>query len=256
MAGSASLSLSSATENTATIQYSASGFSLPSGSTGSWSGGRPTDSKTDISYKDISYSWSFGASGRTGSYTSGGLTAGSSNQIFATVTVSCTRVVTNYTQNYTREWIDEVTDDEGKVVTPGHWGSWQASGGVSSSSSQSSYSLGSASASLTVYTKPSTFAWGAGVAKGQTIQQSSGLSASKWNELVTKTEQRRNWINQSGTASYSTLKVKSGDLVTASLYNRMAQACDCSTRVSNDQDKNDSIIYASVFQDLANAVNN
>lgn len=246
----ASLRLTSYTNagsTSATASYSVSGYSLPSGGTTDWSGDAPsggtwTQTRVTTEYRDLSYSWSFGETGSSGTHTFYGLTAGSSNYLSGTVTISCqTR------QNIERRscsWIDGTPATETSPGTPGHWGSW--SSGTTSEGSWSNHSLGSESVSLTVYTKPSSFSWSGNVNSGQTIQLN--LSSSDWNTLCTKAAQRRNWINQSSGASVNAT-VSSGEIISAGKYNTLATALGVSNVSQGD------VIRASHFTALSSAVN-
>lgn len=242
MAGSVLLSLSSYTNvsrNSATISCSAWDWVYPSDhNTTTETGDDANGSKTTISYSNTVWSWSFNDGGRSSSkeptHTFTGLTAGKANTCRGTLSARCTRTVTR------TSW---KTDSEGKKTITGP------------TSNSTSYNLGSASDSIIVYTKPAAFYWGAGVSQGSTIQISNALTAASWNTLVTRVEERVNWINQKSGTSYSSAKVSSGDLVTAATYNVLARALGVSTVVAHTKNTTGTLITASVFIALQTAVN-
>lgn len=242
MAGSVALSLSSYTNvgrDSAKISCSAWDWVYPSDhNTTTETGDDANGSKTTISYSNTVWSWSFSDGGRSSSkeptHTFTGLTAGKANTCRGTLSARCTRTVTR------TSWR---TDSEGKKTTTGP------------TSNSTSYNLGSASDSITVYTKPAAFYWGAGVSQGSTIQASNALTAASWNTLVTRVEERANWINQKSGASYSSAKVNPGDLVTAAVYNVLARALGVSTVTAHTKNTTGTLITASVFIALQTAVN-
>lgn len=241
MAGSVSLSLSSYTnvdQNSAKISCSAWGWVYPSDAGTKTTGDDANGSKTVTSYSNTVWSWSFSDGGRSSSkeltHTFTGLTAGKANTCKGTLSAKCTKKVTK------TSWS---TDKEGKKTT------------VGPTTTTVTYDLGSASDSVTVYTKPAAFYWGAGVAKDSTIQASNALTAASWNTLVTRVEERANWINQKSGASYSSAKVSSGDLVTAAVYNVLARTLGVSTVTAHTKNTTGTLITASVFIALQTAVN-
>lgn len=257
---------SSVTRTTASVQYSVTGYSLPSDETTKWSdtalatGATWTQIRTVTKYSNIKYKWDFGSTTASGTYNFS-ITAGQAKQISAKVTITCTKTVTRQTRTNTREYI-EGTPAEGtpgeegyKPATPGKWGNWQGWSSPSDlSSSTSTHTIASnvSTNTITVYGRPLEFSWGSGVATDKTIQVSAGLSATKWNTLVERTEQRTNWKNQSGGANYSTAEVSSGNLVRASTYNILANALGVSTVTGGS---GGTIITAQVFINLQTAVN-
>ena len=96
---------------------------------------------------------------------------------------------------------------------------------------------------------------GSGVATDKTIQVSGGLSANKWNTLVARVKQRKNWENQSGGANYSDAEVSSGELVTAAKYNILARALGVSQVTAHTDRTTGTLITADVFIALQTAVN-
>lgn len=253
------------TRTTASVDYSVSGYSLPSNDTTAWSGSAPssggtwTQTRTVTTYKNIEYEWDFGSTRASGTHDFS-ISAGQAKSISASVEVTCTRTITRQSRTNTREWIEGTPaqgtpGQEGYVpATPGKWGSWQGwSDASDTSSSSTTYTIANVSTNtITVYGRPSEFSWGSGVATDMTIEASSGLTASKWNTLVTRTEQHTNWKNQSGGANYSSAEVSSGDLVSASVYNVLANALGVNTVTGGS---NGTIITAQVFINLQTAVN-
>ena len=160
-----------------------------------------------------------------------------------------------YTRTRTRTKTTE-KDDKGNTTTKyGEWSDWSESGPRTTYSSASSKNLGSASDTLVFYTKPAEFSWGSGVDTDKTIQVSGGLSASKWNTLVARVEQRKNWENQSGGADYSDAEASSGELVTAAKYNILAKALSVSKVTAHTDRTTGTLITADVFIALQTAVN-
>lgn len=95
-------------------------------------------------------------------------------------------------------------------------------------------------------TKPAQFNWGSGIASKQTIQ----LSATKWNQLVERTEQLVDWENQQTTTNYSYAKVNSKEIISAYKYNIIATVLGVSNVKTGD------LITAQAFIALQNAFNN
>lgn len=256
------------TRTTASIDYNVSGYSLPSSNTTAWNGSAPssgstwTQTRTVTTYKNIKYEWSFGSTKASGTHNFN-ISAGQAKSISASVKVTCTKTVTKQSRTNTREWIEGTPasgtpGQEGYVpATPGKWGSWQGWSSASDiSSSTSTYTIANVSTNtITVYGQPSQFSWGNGVASGNIIQVSIGLSASKWNTLVERTEQRTNWKNQSGGTDYSDAEVSSGELITAVKYNILAKALSVSQVIAHTKNTTGTLITASVFIALQTAVN-
>ena len=274
---SASLTFVSASRSSVRIRYDGSGWYIPANEPeqrSGWSTTTSTDTRQvqqktvtqvvyDASGCTTTWHWSFsGGSGgssseKTGTISIGGMNAGSKGSV--TGRLSATRSAKKITKKYTRSRTRSKTttkDEQGNEhTTYGEWSDWHESGPTTSTSSASSKNLGSASDTLVFYTKPAEFSWGSGVATDKTIQVSDGLSASKWNILVTRVEQRKNWENQSGGADYSDAKVSSGGLVTAAVYNILARALGVSTVTAHTKNTTGTLITASVFIALQTAVN-
>lgn len=274
---SASLTFVSASRSSVRIRYDGSGWYIPANEpeqSSGWSTTTSTDTRQvqqktvtqvvyDVAGCTTTWHWSFsGGSGgssseKTGTISIGGMNAGSKGSV--TGRLSATRSAKKITKKYTRSRTRSKTttkDEQGNEhTTYGEWSDWHESGPTTSTSSASSKNLGSASDTLVFYTKPAEFSWGSGVATDKTIQVSDGLSASKWNILVTRVEQRKNWENQSGGADYSDAEVSSGDLVTAAVYNILARALGVSTVIAHTKNTTGTLITASVFIALQTAVN-
>lgn len=274
---SASLTFVSANRSSVRISYDGSGWYIPANESkqdSGWSTTTSTDTRQvqqktvtqvvyDASGCTTTWHWSFsGGNGgsssvKTGTITISGMTAGSRGSV--TGKLSATRSAKKITEKYTRSRSRSKTttkDEQGNEhTTYGDWSDWSESGPTTSTSSASSKDLGSASDTLVFYTQPAEFSWGNGVATDKTIQVSDGLSASKWNTLVTRTEQRDNWKEQSGGADYSDAEVSSGELVTAAKYNILAKALSVSQVTAHTDKTTGTLITANVFIALQTAVN-
>lgn len=241
MAGSVSLKLSSYTNvgrDRAIISCTTGEWPYPNDAGTTTKGNDDNGSKTVISYSNRVWNWSFSdgstASTQNPTHTFTGLTAGKANICDARLSVTCTKTVTQ------TSWS---TDNEGKKTTTGP------------TTTTTIQSLGSDSDSITVYTKPTAFYWGAGVSQDSTIQTSNALSAASWNTLVTRVEERTNWINQENGANYSNAEVESNDLITAAAYNVLARALGVSTVTAHTKNTTGTLITARVFIALQTAVN-
>jgi hypothetical protein len=116
------------------------------------SGGGDDDSTKTV-YSDIKYAWSFSPDKGTFSSSSGNrsfskLTAGAKNTLTAEIKVTCTKT------SSTRTWIEsseKKTDENGQEieVDTSHWSEW--------SSTSETYTIGTGSASIDVYTRPGDF---------------------------------------------------------------------------------------------------
>lgn len=274
---SASLTFRSADRSSVTFDYGGTGWHIPANETpreSSWSTTSSSETRqvqqktiTQIVYDasgcTTTWHWTFrGGNGgsssvKEGSKTISGMNSGAKGTV--TGTLSATRSAKQkkevYTRTRTRTKTTEKDDQGNTTTTYGDWSDWSESGPTTTYSSASSKSLGSASDSLTFYTQPAEFSWGAGVAQGETIQVSNSLTASSWNTLVTRTEQRKNWENQSGGADYSSAKASSGELVTASKYNILAKALGVSQVKAHTDKVTGTLITADVFIALQTAVN-
>ena len=263
---SASLTFVSASRSSVRIRYDGSGWYIPANEpeqSSGWSTTTSTDTRQvqqktvtqvvyDVAGCTTTWHWSFsGGSGgssseKTGTISIGGMNAGSKGSV--TGRLSATRSAKKITKKYTRSRTRSKTttkDEQGNEhTTYGEWSDWHESGPTTSTSSASSKN-----------TKPAEFSWGSGVATDKTIQVSDGLSASKWNILVTRVEQRKNWENQSDGAAYSDAEVSSGDLVTAAVYNILARALGVSTVTAHTKNTTGTLITASIFIALQTAVN-
>ena len=242
---SASLTFKSASRSSVRFSYDGRGWNIPANEpehSSGWSTITSTDTRQvqqktvtqvvyDVTGCTTTWHWSFsGGNGGSSSVKTG----------------TCTRTRTKTTEK----------DDKGNTTTKyGEWSDWSESGPRTTYSSASSKNLGSASDTLVFYTKPAEFSWGSGVDTDKTIQVSGGLSASKWNTLVARVEQRKNWENQSGGADYSDAEASSGELVTAAKYNILARALGVSQVTAHTDRTTGTLITASVFIALQTAVN-
>ena len=274
---SASLTFDGASRSSVRIRYGGSGWYVPANEpehSSGWSTTTSTDTRQvqqktvtqvvyDVAGCTTTWHWSFsGGSGgssseKTGTISIGGMNAGSKGSV--TGRLSATRSAKKITKKYTRSRTRSKTttkDEQGKEhTTYGEWSDWHESGPTTSTSSASSKNLGSASDTLVFYTQPAEFSWGSGVDTDKTIQISGGLSASKWNILVARVEQRKNWENQSGGADYSAAEASSGELVTAAKYNILARALGISQVTAHTDKITGTLITAGVFIALQTAVN-
>lgn len=249
MAGSAKLSKPSANSirsNSATVQCSATGWALPTKTTEK-SGDSKNGSETVTEYKDLKYSWSFSpgggsASSASTSHTFSGLNAGSSATLSGTVKVSCTKTVTKKT--WTTKPVPTGDKDENGNPIMKEERTEETEGPTAST-----HSIGTASDSVTVYTKPNSWSWSA-IGSGKIIQHT--LYAYEWNDLIEQCRKYKQWENQSSSVNVNVPQVRSGDLITASLYNAMASACGISKSVNGGREG--TIISADLFIALANAV--
>lgn len=263
---SASLTFVSASRSSVRIKYDGSGWYIPANESehsSGWSTITSTDTRQvqqktvtqvvyDVAGCTTTWHWSFsGGNGgsssvKTGTITIGGMTAGSRGSV--TGRLSATRSAKQKKEVYTRTRTRTNTKY-------GEWSDWNESGPRTTYSSASSKNLGSASDTLVFYTKPAEFSWGSGVATDKIIQVSGGLSANKWNTLVARVKQRKNWENQSGGANYSDAEVSSGELVTAAKYNILARALGVSQVTAHTDRTTGTLITADVFIALQTAVN-
>lgn len=249
-------SYSDVQRTTANVHYSASGYSLPGGSTGDWSGSEPssgttwTQSRSVSETRDLSYSWNFGEYDSSGTHTFSNLTSGAQQTISGTVTVSYQYRSGSQIRSCSREWVI-VPDEKGEPSSASHWGPW--SGWSTDNPSYGNWQtieLDRDSDSITVYTRPAEFTWTySNLVANQTIQV-GGLSARDWNRLATAAAQKDNWVAQSRVANYST-SISGGDLITEGRYNQMAEWCGASNRVTADV----TVIRANLFTALSDAVN-
>ena len=274
---SASLIFVSANRSSVRIRYNGDEGAIPSNEpeqSSGWSTITSTDTRqvqqktvTQVVYNiagcTTTWHWSFSggnggsSSEKTGTTTIGGMNAGSKDSV--TGKFSAIRSAKKVTKKYTRSRTRSKTitkDEQGNVhTTYGDWSDWDESGPTTSTSSASSKNLGSASDTLVFYTQPAEFSWGSGVAADKIIQMSGGLSANKWNTLVTRVEQRKNWENQSDGADYSDAEVSSGELVTAIKYNILAKALNINQVIAHTDKVIGTLITADVFIALQTAVN-
>ena len=219
----------------ATISCSAWDWPYPSDNgTSTSTGDTSNGTKTSISYSNTIWAWKFSdggtASMKEPSYKFTGLSTGVKNTISATLTVTCTKTTTTTTYS-----TPEATESNPNPTTT-----------TSTSTSSSAYTIGSASASQVVYTQPNSFSFGCST--GDYIADYA--TAANWNKLADQVGKYKSWRNQSDYySSYNSLKVSSGDWITANVYNSMASACGTSSVTANS-----TLISAALFEALADAV--
>jgi hypothetical protein len=237
---------------TAKVRYNtdSSDWSLPDNVTSDGSSPNYTYSalkKTwSFTYKkssDTTYSTGVDSSGNTltssiyyGDVTYGKLSAATTYNLKAEVTVTCTKTTT---------YKVEIKDSEGKGT-----GKY-----TTGSSSTSTYSLGSAYATLTIYTRPEEFSWSNTISSGETIN----INYTDWNNLVKTTAKYLDWKNQSSGHSGGTSTTQNS-LISASIYNSVANKLDVATVTAMGY-KTDgtyeagSLIKASNFKALSDKIN-
>lgn len=226
-------------QTSAEVEFTANGWELPEDSYTSSS-----SKETSITYSDIEYTWRFSDSkvdeGESVVHTFTGLNSGAKNTCRGTVQVTCTqeKEVTTYTTTK----VPSGTDENGNTIYE------EVTTSSTTTSTNKSYGLGSATAYVYAYTRPDSFSWGSGVATGKIIQTTNGLTAKAWNTLADTIAAQFNWENQNGKADYSSAKVQAGDLVTAAKYNILANALSVNTVDVGD------LITADVFYALSNEV--
>ena len=255
--GSANLALGSKNDvnhSSAIIRYGTWGWSRPSGSSHTETSETEdsiTTTTTTISYGSLSYSWSFSdggeASSATGSHNFTGLQKGARNTCTARVNVSVKKTTTITTSTKPKPKPEPDPKPEKKQINKIIQGFSSTKG---SSSSSTWISLGSASASITVYTRPGNWSWGFPVDPSHSYIVNY-ITVSRWNNLVNHLGKYQSWAQQSSNYnSYSYLNVSSGEWIGAKKYNSMAQACGISNRVV----ANKTLITAAAFKVLADAV--
>ena len=238
------------------------------------SSGEGTIHTYKYSYSKLTYAWKFsdGSSSAlsSGTHTFTSLSQGASNSIKANVDVSCTETLVHSWTTYT--WVDNGDyEDQGKWVETDkvdangkpikEWKEnwvWVSDWDLESESHEkttTSNLKSSGSASATVYTRPGVFSDYNFVNNVNAIESSEGLTVKKVSNWCTHCGKFLSWSNQSNKYNAAeNCKVSKGDLITAEWYNKCAKLCGCSTRVSNDQTKNNSLITAQVFKDLGAAI--
>ena len=196
---------------TATLRYSTDGWELPE-----------SDPMSSTSYSNLRVSWSFGSSSWSGTHTFSNLASGTTNTIKVTVQGLCTQ---------TTVWVDS----QGQTHT-----------------SSTTITLGTLSTQLTVYTRPPVFSWGIsngsyGISQNDFI---SNLTAEKQHLWVVQLGKYQSWKAQSSKYNdYNNLKVNKNDFFSASIINNMSSSSEISLRVASGD-----LITAKIFQDLAQAV--
>lgn len=120
--------------------------------------------------------------------------------------------------------------------------------------------MGTLSEDLDFYTRPDVFKWGT-YSPQKDVSIYLVLTAAKWNELMNKAVQRYNWKKCQQDSIYTPKQteqnqVRSGDFITAKVYNKGAELCEISTRVTAASPTNPgTLIKASLFTQLSKKVN-
>lgn len=179
-------------------------------------------------YNTPSYSWTIkgiSTSRKSGSVSVSGLTQGAANTIRATVTLTCDR------DKY-------VWDDE-----KGWW----------IYDSTSIYTVDTETTTLTVYTRPGTFTKFSNITAGTTYI-SDILTTENVTAWCNHCNKYLSWKNQTTSTAANSCKVNKNDFITAAWYNKCAETCGISTRVSNDPTKSNSLITAECIKALGTAI--
>lgn len=217
-------SASSVFSNSATISYSVSA-SLPDTEAYTYS---------KYTYTGLAYSWTFSPGGSTASYRSGtksitGLTAGAATTITGRVTVTCT------CHYYTRTKKED-----------GSFTGWEYTDSFT-------VTIKTESDSVTVYTRPGTFTKFSNITAGTTYI-SDILTAENVTAWCNHCNKYLSWKNQTTSTAANACKVNKNDFITATWYNKCAETCGISTRVSNDPTKSNSLITAECIKALGTAI--
>lgn len=211
------------------------------------------DEESELSrtlYSDgyLEYEWtinnqSFTGDSGTAFINNPALIAQAKNAISGSVTVVCIETITSSTRTQTKpppnpeysEWLDTIT-----VETTG----------------SDSISLNS----ISVYTRPGTFT-DYTFAADTTIESAAGLTVGKVNKWITHCNAFNNWFNQPSSSDDesnvgTTCSVSAGDYITASWYNKCANAiADQSKRpAAVTGGPTGTIITPSVFKALGDAI--
>lgn len=217
-------SANSVFQNSATISYSVSA-SLPSALIYTYD---------YYTYGGLSYSWTFSPGDSTASNASGtksitGLTAGAATTITGSVRVTCTRyhyIRTKKDDNSFTDWVYE---------------------------GSSTHTIKIESDSVTVYTRPGTFTKFSNITAGTTYI-SDILTTENVDAWCSHCNKYLSWKKQTDSTAANSCKVNKNDFITAAWYNKCAETCGISTRVSNDPTKNNSLITAECIKALGTAI--
>lgn len=203
-------------------------------------------SRTTYSYSGTVWDWSFSDGGSANvkepTYTFTGLSAGTSNTVQGTLSVTCIETATKISWSTTTTQVETGKDAEGNPIYEDEKKTTYNDPVVTSET----INLGSASDSVTVYTQPSDFSFGC--YSGAYIADYA--TAEKWNLLADQVGKYKSWRDQSSQySSYNDLKVTQGAWITADIYNSMAGVCGTATVKAQS-----TIISAALFEALASAV--
>ena len=210
--------------NSATISYFVSA-SLPDTEVYTYS---------KYTYRGLTYSWTFSPGGSTASNASGtktitGLTAGAATTITGKVKVTCTCKYYSRTKNEDGSYTDWKYEDS------------------------FTYTIKTESDSVTVYTRPGTFTKFSNIEAEKTYI-SDILTAENVDAWCNHCNKYLSWKNQTTSTAANNCKVKLNDFITAAWYNKCAETCGISIRVSNDHTKNNSLITAKCIKALGTAI--
>lgn len=177
--------------------------------------------------------------------------SGSLITIEATVVIYCTEKIIE------RKREREINEDG----TYSKWSNWQ---NISEIDYQEK--IGSATVSIPIYTHPGGFTGFSNISTGDIIQigydekdskgnlLKEGLSAKRVNEWCQHCNKYLSWKNQTASTTADACKVNPNDFITAAWYNKCAETCGISTRVSNDHTQSNSLITAECIKALGTAI--
>lgn len=262
------LTFQSATQNAVVFKYGGTGWNVPkdgsesSVSWGAWTTGDLIQQRTGQSKQTVynesscrtKWNWQFvggnggSSSEKEGTKTITGFLSGRKNTISGTLKASRTSKIKirTYRQSRTRE-----KNQDGSYTA---WSTGEKQLTNTKYEDGADKDIGTATKTLTFYTRPDEFFWDVSPSKDVSIYLV--LTAAKWNELMDKAVQRYNWKycqQNSGNTPRITgqNQVAPGMLISADIYNSGALLCGIDTRVTAKQ----SVIYASLFTALSSAVN-
>lgn len=216
--------------NSAIITYYCTGHQKPSNSIVTSSSTRKTE------YTNYSLRWTFTPGNYTSSTASStitisGLAAGSAVKITGSLTVSYYKKVSTRTYNEEKQ----------------EWNSWKTDYESSKTITLTD------SDTVTVYTRPGTFTEFSNITAGTTYI-SDILTTKNVTAWCNHCNKYLSWKNQTTSTAANACKVNKNDFITATWYNKCAETCGISTRVSNDPTKSNSLITAECIKALGTAI--